>query len=62
MEIKDEVSTSVALGYLSTTTAGMAFGLLCITIASLVCKLFICLRFSFYYIGSYAWAGIGSER
>ena len=36
MEIEDKVSTSVALGYLSTTVAGMAFGLLCILIATLV--------------------------
>jgi len=35
MEIDNKVSAQVALGYLSTTTAGMAFGLLCITIASL---------------------------
>ena len=39
MEINDnKVSAQVALSYLATTSAGMGFGLLCITIASLVSK------------------------
>jgi hypothetical protein len=34
--ISDKTSTIITFGYLSTTTCGMAFGLLCITIASFV--------------------------
>lgn len=32
--ISDSTSTIITFGYLSTTTCGMAFGLLCITIAA----------------------------
>ena len=35
-EIGDKINPLIQFGYLSTTTAGMAFGLLCITIAALV--------------------------
>ena len=36
LEIGKKVNSLVAFGYLSTTTCGMAFGLLCITIAAFV--------------------------
>ena len=43
MIISDKISTFVTFGYLSATTCGMAFGLLCITIAAFVYSLnFIC--------------------
>ena len=34
--IDDSISSLIAFGYLSATTCGMAFGLLCITIATFV--------------------------
>jgi len=38
--ISDKTSTLITFGYLSTTTCGMAFGLLCITIAAFVSFLY----------------------
>ena len=38
LEMEGKVKQLTQLGYLSVTTAGMGFGLLCITIASLVSK------------------------
>jgi hypothetical protein len=40
LEIGKKVNGFVAFGYLSTTTCGMAFGLLCITIAAFVSLIF----------------------
>mmetsp|Transcript_20265 Transcript_20265/g.14952 ORF Transcript_20265/g.14952 Transcript_20265/m.14952 type:complete len:88 (+) Transcript_20265:3-266(+) len=34
VSISDKVSSIITFGYLSSTTCGMAFGLLCITIAA----------------------------
>jgi hypothetical protein len=39
--ISEKVSTFITFGYLSTTTCGMAFGLICITIAAFVTNKYI---------------------
>lgn len=58
MVINDKVSTLITFGYLSTTTCGMAFGLLCITIASFVHMLSkLLVRDVWTRTGSEGWGG-----